>query len=254
MIKIVILDDNETHLFAIENALIGPDVVWTESIEVKKFNNSLDFLVHLKNETIDCVVLDRCLPDLHGDLVLQCLRSHDSDTTSVLMLTSIDEAEEKVKLLCAGADDYLTKPFNPDELLIRVRHLVELSRLRLLLKLDRGHLTKKFNDIKSKTKLHGFVFDDFVQTVTFDDKTVALTDREYRLSKYFFSNVGVNLSKKEIMQSVLMDSSAESERSLVTHVHLIREKLNLKIENGWVLRSIYGFGYCFTQSSLQTVD
>lgn len=250
MIKIVILDDDEAHLSLIEGVLIGPNVVWTEPVQVKKFNNSLDFFVHLKKETIDCVILDRCLPDLHGDLVLQCIRSHDKDTMSVLMLTSIDETEDKAKLLCEGADDYLTKPFNPNELLIRVRHLVELSRLRLLKKLDRSHSTKKIDDTKNKTKLHGFIFDDFAQTVTLSDQVVALTDREYRLSKFFFNNVGVNLSKKEIIQSVFMDNSAESDRSLVTHVHLIREKLNLKIENGWVLRSIYGFGYCLTKSSL----
>lgn len=254
MIRIVVVDDNKTHLSMIESALIGPSVVWNEDVEVKKFDNSLDFLVYLKQETFDCVVLDLCMPDLNGDSVLKCIRSNENSTISVLMLTCLDQQEEKIKLLCAGADDYLVKPFHSDELLIRVRHLVELSRLRMLQKLNRGYNSSEVvREVKSKINLHGYIFDDFLQTVTLDDEVVVLTDREYRLSKFFFNNLGVNLSKKEIMRAVLMDSTVDGERSLVTHVHLIREKLNLKIENGWILRSIYGFGYCFNKSNLKAV-
>jgi DNA-binding response OmpR family regulator len=92
-------------------------------------------------------------------------------------------------------------------------------------------------------QLHGVVFNDFELTVDHCEQLVKLTEREYQLAKLFFNNVGLNLSRKTILDTIWFQDSLESNRSLTTHIHNLRIKLDLTIENGWVLRPVYGFGY-----------
>lgn len=91
--------------------------------------------------------------------------------------------------------------------------------------------------------LHEAVFNNFDLTVDHCEQLVRLTDREYQLAKFFFNNVGLNLSRKVILDTIWFQDSPESNRSLTTHIHNLRIKLDLTIENGWVLRPVYGFGY-----------
>jgi len=246
VIKIVALDDNEIHLSLIEQALVGPDAVWDEPVELEKFRTSLELLIHLKKSDVDCVILDRNLPDIPGDLVLKWVRENSSQSTAVLILTSVENEEDVVSLLSAGADEYLTKPFHPQELLIRAQRLIKLYRLKFGQRSVEQVMYKEAlpqAEKVSKREIEGFVFDDFTLTVSIGGHSVKLSDREYRLAKYFFSNIGVNLSRKEIVRAVYFKESEDNERSITSHVHLIREKLNLTLENGWIIRPIYGFGY-----------
>ncbi len=245
MIKIAALDDNEAHLSLIEQALVGNVDLWDELVEFKKFTTSLDLMVYLKQGAVDCVILDRNLPDISGDLVLKWVRENCSQTTAVLILTSNDNQEDVVTLLSEGADEYLTKPFNPRELLVRAQRLVKLYRLK-----NADNPKSELNQPKaaeisksSKNEFEGVVFDDFSLTVYSGDDEVKLSDREYRLAKHFFSNVGVNLSRKNIVRAVYFNETEDNERAITLCVHFIREKLNLVAENGWVIRPIYGFGY-----------
>ena len=246
MIKIVVLDDNEIHLSLIEQALLDSDAVWDEPVEFKKFKTSLELLIYLRQGAVDCVILDRNLPDIPGDLVLKWVRENSSQSTAVLMLTSVENEEDVVSLLSAGADEYLTKPFHPQELLIRTQRLLKHYRIKFgQASGERIVRQEALLDVAKLSigKIEGFVFDDFTLTVLIGKKSVKLSDREYRLAKYFFSNIGINLSRIDIVRAVYFKENEDNERSITSHVHLIREKLNLTLENGWIIRPIYGFGY-----------
>ena len=246
MIKIAALDDNEIHLSLIEQALLGPDAVWDEPVELEKFRTSLELLIHLKKGDVDCVILDRNLPDIPGDLVLKWVRENSSQSTAVLILTSVENEEDVVSLLSAGADEYLTKPFHPQELLIRAQRLIKLYRIKFGQGLGERIVRQESPLDASKIstrEIEGLVFDDFTLTVLVGEHSVKLSDREYRLAKYFFSNIGINLSRKDIVRAIYFKENEDNERSITSHVHLIREKLGLTLENGWIIRPIYGFGY-----------
>ena len=244
-IKIAALDDNPTHLQIVEQALIGDATNWSLPVEFKGFSSGETMLRELKEVDYDCVVLDRAVPDMSGDVILHWLRQYRPNRTSVVMLSSNDTRQDIVELLGAGADEYLTKPFFPAELLVRVKKLIQ--RIKDQQKVQKN-IPRQMAGISSDSAdnihhLHEAVFNDFELTVEHCEQQVKLTEREYQLAKFFFNNVGLNLSRKVILDTIWFQDSPESNRSLTTHIHNLRIKLDLTIENGWVLRPVYGFGY-----------
>jgi DNA-binding response OmpR family regulator len=193
-IKIAALDDNPTHLQMVEQALIGDTSNWSLPVEFKRFSSGESLLRELKKTDYDCVILDRIVPDMSGDVILNWLHQYRPNRTGVVMLTSNDTRQES-------------------------------------------------DSAENIHQLHGVVFNDFELTVDHCEQLVKLTEREYQLAKLFFNNVGLNLSRKTILDTIWFQDSLESNRSLTTHIHNLRIKLDLTIENGWVLRPVYGFGY-----------
>lgn len=245
MVRIAILDDNITHLQMAELALTGEPDNWDEPIEVFTFTSGLNLLNRLKTDVFDCVVLDRNVPDMAGDVVLQWLRQYRGTATPVVMLTSKKDSQELVELLKAGADEYLTKPFYPAELLLRVQRLIKKNRKVFEDSAEVDSAAAIFLPKTNKRQIYeinGVVFDDFNLTVDHAEQLVKLTELEYNLAKLFFSNVGVNLSREFILQKI-WHRDKETTHSLTTHVHRIRDKLELTAENGWTLRPVYGYGY-----------
>lgn len=191
------------------------------------------------------MVLDRVVPDMSGDVILNWLHQYRPNRTGVVMLTSNDARQEVVASLEAGADEYLIKPFFPAELLVRVKKLVERIKLQQKTQKNIPHQIAGVSPDSADNihQLHGAVFNDFELTVDHCEQLIKLTEREYQLAKLFFNNVGLNLSRKTILDTIWFQDSLESNRSLTTHIHNLRIKLDLTIENGWVLRPVYGFGY-----------
>ncbi|MBS1174977.1 MAG: phoP [Burkholderiaceae bacterium] len=241
-IKIAALDDNPTHLQMVEQALVGDAINWSVPVEFKGFSSGEALLRELKEMDYDCVVLDRAVPDMSGDVILNWLRQYRPNRTGVVMLTSSDAQRDVVESLKAGADEYLTKPFFPAELLVRVKKLVE--RIKVQQEIQKNILHDIASDaVDSTHHLHDAIFNDFDLTVNHCEQLVKLTEREYQLAKFFFNNVGLNVSRKAILDAIWFQDNLESTRSLTTHIHNIRIKLDLTIENGWILRPVYGFGY-----------
>ena len=244
-IKIAALDDNPTHLQMVEQALIGDTSNWPLPIEFKRFTSGQELLRELKKTDYDCVILDRVVPDMSGDVILNWLHQYRPNRTGVVMLTSNDTRQEVVASLEAGADEYLIKPFFPAELLVRVKKLVERIKLQQKTQKNIPYQIAGASPDPAENihQLYGAVFNDFELTVDHCEQLVKLTEREYQLAKLFFNNVGLNLSRKTILDTIWFQDSLESNRSLTTHIHNLRIKLDLTIENGWVLRPVYGFGY-----------
>lgn len=244
-IKIAVLDDNPTHLQMVEQALIGDESNWSVPVEFKRFSKGQELLRELKQNDYDCVILDRVVPDMSGDVILNWLHQYRPNRTGVVMLTSNDTRQEVVASLEAGADEYLIKPFFPAELLVRVKRLIERIKQQQKTQKNMPHQMAAVPlDVANNIHhLHDAVFNDFELTVEHCEQLVKLTEREYQLSKFLFNNVGLNLSRKTILDAIWFQDSLESNRSLTTHIHNLRIKLDLTIENGWVLRPVYGFGY-----------
>ena len=242
MIRIALLDDEKTQTQLIEQSLIGADNNWPDAVVCDKFTSGVLLLEQLKVQNYDCVILDRQVPDMSGDVILQYLRQYSQKYIPVVMLSNLRRENDVVQGLQAGADEYMTKPFAPKELLFRVQRLIRRSSA------NRG--TNNSPAASANNFIVGmFEFNGFDLTVTFNDQVVKLTEREFALATILFKNIGVNVSRQALIQAGWGKDSLQN-RTLETHIHNVREKLELNAENGWQLRSIYGFGYRLNSSVL----
>lgn len=175
----------------------------------------------------DLVILDIMLPETDGISILKTLREHpDSERLPILMLTALGNEYDKVKALDLGADDYLTKPFGVMELLARVRAL-----------LRRSDYSAPQNDMIRTGPL---VLDSARRQLTMDGKEVPLTFKEFELLRYLMLNVGLVLSRDQIMQAVWGFEFEGESRTVDMHIRLLRQKLK---ENGNMIQTVRGVGY-----------
>ena len=192
-IKIAALDDNPTHLQMVEQALIGDESNWSLPVEFKLFSSGEMLLQELKKVDYDCVILDRIVPDMSGDVILNWLHQYRPNRTGVVMLTSNDARQEVVASLEAGADEYLIKPFFPAELLVRVKRLVERVKLQQKTQKNMPHqiASAPLDFANNIHHLHEAVFNDFELTVEHCEQQVKLTEREYCNPPHFTHHLKV---------------------------------------------------------------
>ena len=180
----------------------------------------------MKTEKFDLVVLDLGLPKMPGITVLQNLRER-GDVTPVLILTARESVEDRVKGLDSGADDYLTKPFNLDELLARLRSLQRrfASRAAPLL---------VHNDITLDPASH---------TVSYKDEPINLSRREFALLHVLLENAGRVLSREHLTQSLYGWGEEVDSNALEVHVHNLRKRFGQDF-----IRTVRGIGYTIEKS------
>lgn len=184
-----------------------------------------DALVRIHDEPYDLVILDLGLPGLDGLALLRRWR-HDGETQPVLILTARDSWAERVEGLRAGADDYLTKPFHPDELLLRVQAVLRRS-----------------HGSTNQTRLNagGLALDEERQSVWRGDQETTLTGAEFRMLRYFMLNQGKLLSKFQISEH-LYDGESERDSNVVeVHINRLRRKFGSA-----VIQTRRGQGYLYT--------
>ena len=248
--KIAVLDDDKTHLQLVEQALLGGDNGWVSVPRCRFFSSGVELLEAVKNEAFDVVILDRQLPDMSGDVILQWLRQYSMPKfgiyTVVIMLTHLREEAEELYSLQSGADDYLTKPFSPAKLVARIKRLLEISRIHAGGDANQA-AASKFNTIDERQSpvvaLAGYTFRSFDSSVELGDGSVVkLTALEFRLALFLLGNIGVTMSRQEIFKHVWAAPMGQ-QRTLDTHMHRLRLKLKLTMEHGFNLRTVYGYGY-----------
>jgi DNA-binding response OmpR family regulator len=184
-----------------------------------------DALVRAHDDDFDLVILDLGLPGLDGLEVLRRWREQDL-SMPVLILTARDSWAERVDGLRAGADDYLTKPFHPEELLLRVQAV-----------LRRSHGSAN----QSRLRACGVELDEERQSAWLDQQEVELTGAEFRMLRYFMLNPGRLLSKIALSEH-LYDGESERDSNVVeVHINRLRRKLG-----GQVIQTRRGQGYLFT--------
>lgn len=241
MINIAILEKDYTQSQLIEQALIGMPSNWDEPAEVKRFEYAEMLFNQMQSDQFDCLVVTK-----HGtvtetvDLIRE-LHHLTKRCPPIIILSERKNTAELVSFYEAGADEYLVKPLAPEELLVRAKKLVE--KYKLIRMTGAKQVYSSANSLHQNSDTDFLEFDDFNMTITNAKQLVKLTEVEYSLAKLLLSHIGANLSREFLFKSVWGDSVSEKSGTLATHIHRIREKLELTAENGWILRSIYGFGY-----------
>lgn len=188
---------------------------------------ALDILAH---EPIQLVLLDIMMPEMDGITALARIREHSN--VPVILLTAKSEDSDKVLGLDIGADDYITKPFSPVEVLARVR-----SQLRRYLQLGGGAPTS------TKLRSGGIELDDEAKLVTLDGEPVALTPKEYDILHLLMRNPGKVFSPAEIYRQVWNEMPLSAERTVAVHIRHLREKLELNPAEPRWLKVVWGKGY-----------
>ena len=201
----VVEDDNdilEIETFALKNS----------NYEVKGFTNAKDFYAAVEDKVPSLAVLDVMLPDEDGLQIVQKLRHNPRAAhIPIIMVTARTTEIDKVKGLDMGADDYLTKPFGVMELIARVRALLRRS--------SEGREEKKI------LSLDELSMDDEKHAVYVNDKTCELTFKEYELLKMFLDNVGIVLTRENIMNRIWGTDYSGETRTVDMHIKTLRQKL-----------------------------
>ena len=175
----------------------------------------------LRTETFDIVVIDLGLPKISGITVLQNLRSR-GQTMPVLILTARESVEDRVKGLDSGADDYLTKPFDLDELCARLRAL-----------------QRRFSSRAEPLLIHGNItLDPAAHTVMLNNEFVTVSRREFALLQKLLENAGRVLSREHLTQSLYGWGEDVDSNALEVHVHNLRKKFGQHF-----IHTIRGIGY-----------
>ena len=183
----------------------------------------------LAREEIQLVLLDIMMPEMDGITALARIR--ETSNVPVILLTAKSEDTDKVLGLDVGADDYITKPFNPVEVLARVR-----SQLRRYLQLGGGARS-------ARLRCGGIELDDEAKTVTLDGDPVALTPKEYDILHLLMRSPGKVFSPAEIYRQVWNELPLQAERTVAVHIRHLREKLEVNPAEPRWLKVVWGKGY-----------
>lgn len=224
MYKILICDDEKDIVNALKIYLNDPNYQLFEAY------NGKEALEIMKREEIHLLLLDIMMPEMDGISAMAKIREFSN--VPIILLTAKSEDMDKVLGLNVGADDYVTKPFNPIELLARVR-----SQLRRYLQLGAG-------TVKSDILCVGRIeLDDQAKKVTVDGELVSLTPKEYDILKLFMENPGKVFSPKEVYRLVWKEAPLGVDNTVAVHIRHLREKIELNPAEPRYLRVIFGQGY-----------
>ncbi len=196
---------------------------------VLEAENGRELLDTVEREEVHLILLDVMMPELDGVSALALLRQKSN--IPVILLTAKSEDEDKITGLELGADDYVTKPFNVQEVLARVKAI-----LRRYMRADR-------EERSSALVIGGIELDDDNKTVTLDGEEVTITPKEYDILKFFMENPGKVFSSKEIYRAVWKDMPVGAEGTVAVHIRHLREKLEIDPAEPRYLKVVWGKGY-----------
>lgn len=224
MKTVLVCDDDDAIL---ESLRIYLD---NEGYNVLTASNGIEALQKIQNNTIHCVVLDIMMPQLDG--LKTTLKIREKFNFPIILLSAKSEDTDKITGLGFGADDYVTKPFNPLELVARVK-----SQIRRYVSL--GSMEIKASQLVTG----GIVLDTDTKQVTVDGDEAKLTPIEYKILEYLMSNMGRVLSSSQIYEAVWNEPSYTSEKTVTVHIRNLREKVEINPKDPKYLKVVYGLGY-----------
>ncbi|MBQ6076511.1 MAG: response regulator transcription factor [Clostridia bacterium] len=215
MAKILVLEDERAinELVALNLSMVG--------YTVAQAYTGAEALALAKKEPFDLLILDVMLPDTDGFTVYEKLKG-----TPAIFLTALGETADKVKGFERGADDYIVKPFEMTELLLRVEAVL-----------------RRTQKTEEHYRIDGMDIDFGAKTVTLDGRPVDLTMQEYSLLEVLVKNRNIALSRQRLMKEAWDISFMGESRTVDVHVQRLRKKLNL----GDHIATIYRFGYRFEE-------
>jgi len=224
MYKILVCDDEKDIVSAVRIYLES------EGYEVCEAYNGKEALEAVRRQDVQLVLMDIMMPGMDGIEAMVKIREYSN--VPVILLTAKGEDTDKVLGLTVGADDYITKPFNPVELQARVK-----SQLRRYMLLGGG---KRQDD---RLAIGGIEMDDKSKEVTLDGEPVALTRTEYDILKLLMEHPGEVFSPDEIYRRVWKDVSFGTENTVAVHIRHLREKIEYNPAEPRYLKVVWGRGY-----------
>ncbi|MGE7793328.1 response regulator transcription factor [Lysinibacillus fusiformis] len=185
----------------------------------------------LKKQAIHLIVLDLMMPNVDG--MEMCMKVREIAEMPIIMLTAKSQDMDKIMGLTIGADDYVTKPFNPLELVARIK-----SQLRRYLKLNGLNKTNgdeiEIGDLRINTATH---------EVLVNNEKVKLTPREFAILELLSSNPGIVMSAEQIYERVWKEEAFQSENTVMVHIRKIRERIETNPRNPQYIKTVWGVGY-----------
>ena len=228
MQTILVCDDDKEIVSAIEIYLSK------EGYNIVKAYDGKEALEKLEMNEIHLIILDIMMPKMDGITVANEVRKNKS--IPIIMLSAKSEDYDKVSGLNNGADDYITKPFNPMELIARVN-----SQIRRYTRL--GSIADKENENKNIYKSGELIIKDDTKQVTVDGVEIKLTPTEYNILKFLTKNKGKVYSIEQIYENVWEDEAYGADNIIAVHIRHIREKIEINPKEPKYLKVIWGIGY-----------
>ena len=224
MYNILVCDDERDIVSALTIYLT------TSGYQVFPAYDGQEALALMEKEEIHLVLLDIMMPNMDGITAMTRLR--EKSNVPVILLTAKSEDTDKILGLNVGADDYITKPFNPVEVLARVK-----SQLRRYLHLGGGTVKP------TALQIGGIALDDRTKEVSLDGDPVSLTPREYEILKLLMQNPGTVFSPKRIYRAVWGEDPFGAENAVAVHIRHLREKLEYNPSEPRYIKVVWGQGY-----------
>ena len=224
MSSVLIVDDDRDICSALKIYLSS------EGYELYEAHSGTEALQSLKENDIDLVLMDIMMPEMDGITALSRIR--EDSNVPVILLTAKSEDADKILGLNIGADDYITKPFNPAEVIARVRS--QLRRYQYL-----GGRT----ETEQVLTCGGIVLDDPAKKVLVDGEEVTLTPMEYGILKLLMEHPGKVYSTTEIYRQVWNDTPLNSQQTVAVHIRHLREKIEIDPAHPRYIKVIWGQGY-----------
>ncbi len=234
MQKILVCDDDKQIVEAISIYLTG------EGFQVLKAYDGYDALDIMEKETVDLLIIDVMMPGLDG--IRTTLKIREKSSVPIIILSAKSEDNDKILGLNIGADDYLTKPFNPLELVARVK-----SQLRRYTQL--GKLGESAPASDNIYRNGGLMINDDTKEVTVDGEPVKLTPIEYNILLLLVKNAGKVFSIDEIYTSIWNEEAIGADNTVAVHIRHIREKIEINPREPRYLKVVWGVGYKIEKQS-----
>lgn len=232
MSRILICDDDKEIVEAITIYL------QREGYETVHAYDGMQAIALLEQEEIDLLIVDMMMPGLSG--VETIFRIREKNNLPIIILSAKSEDQDKIFGLKVGADDYLTKPFNPMELIARVQ-----SQLRRSTVLNQNFRQETQGEQNSRIyRKDMLVVDDDKKSVTVEGKTVRLTPIEYQILLFMMKNQGQTFSSTQIYEQIWNEEAVGSDNVVAVHIRHIREKIEIDPKNPRYIQVVWGIGYC----------
>ena len=222
--NILVVDDDRDIVESIAIFLAN------ENYNILKAYDGLEAIEILNDNKVHLMILDIMMPKLDGIKTLIKLR--ESKNIPVILLSAKSEDADKIFGLAAGADDYITKPFNPSELVARVKS--QIRRYTML-----GSIEKE----KDEIIIEGLCVNVRKKTVTVDGEDVRLTPIEFKILELFAKNRGKVFSTENVYRNVWNEDNVVYDNTIAVHIRHIREKIEINPKEPKYIKVVWGIGY-----------
>ncbi|MBZ6004785.1 response regulator transcription factor [Paraclostridium bifermentans] len=228
MINILLIDD-EKKICEFVKAYLDK-----EGYKTDVAYNGNDAINYLDNNEYDIVLLDRMLPDISGEEICNYIRNNCKlINVSIIMLSAKTEDDDRIEGFELGCDDYICKPFNVKELILRIKSVLKRSH-----DLENNEKVKFKNQIEINTKTH---------EVKVRGTSVVLTNTEYKLLLVMASNPKKIYTREELLENVVDDHLEKFDRVIDSHIKNLRQKIEVDSRNCKIIKTVYGVGYKFEE-------